>query len=133
QDIDSVAGNIPLKTYEREYKFAANADFKRKVWIQFRNEADECLTLRNPRWKSIDHGLHLNIRPGTFQLQLGTTWYPEKIGTTEVTLPPGQLCRLWGAPDDSVTDDIVTRLCRADARFGAVVLFANGQEITVPV
>lgn len=67
-----------LKTFNREYKFAANADFKRKIWIEFRNETDECLTVRNARWKTIPSGIHATIRPGTFQLQIGNKWCPEE-------------------------------------------------------
>jgi hypothetical protein len=122
-----------LKSFNREYKFAPNAQFKRKIWIELRNETDECLTLRNPRWKNTPSGIHATIRAGTFQLQLGNKWCPEDIGTAQLTLPPRELCRLWAEPDDAVTDDEVKRLCKLDAPFGSVSLFANGEEITVPV
>jgi hypothetical protein len=132
-DLPSGKDKMRLKTFNREYKYAPNADFKRKIWIQFRNETDECLTLRNARWKSIPSGIDATIRVGTFQLLLGNKWCPEEIGTAQLTLPPGELCRLWAAPDDSVTDEEVKRSCKADMLFGSVILFANGEEITVPV
>jgi predicted nucleotide-binding protein len=122
-----------LRTFKREFKLAPNADFKRKIWIEFRNETDECLTLRNPRWKSIPSGIHATIRPGTFQLQLGNKWCPEEIGTNQLILPPGELCRLWAAPDDAVQDTTVKQLCQSESQFGAITVFANGEEITVPV
>ena len=64
EDADLASGKdkIRLKTFSREYRFAATADFKRKIWIQFRNETDECLTLRNARWKSIPSGIDLSLR-----------------------------------------------------------------------
>jgi hypothetical protein len=132
-DLPSGKEKMRLRTFNREYKFAPNADFKRKIWIQFRNETDECLTLRNARWKGIPSGIHATIRVGTFQLLLGNKWCPEDIGTAQLTLPPGEFCRVWAAPDDSITDDQVKEFCKADAPFGSVILFANGEEITVPV
>lgn len=132
-DLSSDKEKTRLKTFSREYKYAPNADFKRKIWIEFRNETDECLTLRNARWRSIPSGIHATIRPGTFQLFLGNTWCPETIGTAQLTLAPGELCRLWAAPDDSVTDEEVREFCKADTAFGSVILFANGEEVTVPV
>jgi len=135
EDADLPVGKetIRLKTFSREYKFAATADFKRKVWIQFLNETDECLTVRSARWKSLPSGIHLTIRPGTFQLQLGNTWCPENIGVAELKLPPGEFCRLWAAPDDSTTDDEIKKLCISDAPFGFVTLFVNSEEIAIPV
>jgi hypothetical protein len=132
-DLSSGKEKMRLKTFSREYKFAPNADFKRKIWIQFRNETDECLTLRNARWKCIPSGIDATIRAGTFQLQLGDTWCPEDIGTAQLTLPPGELCRLWAAPDDSLTDEEVRKFFTTETPFGSVILFANGEEITVSV
>jgi hypothetical protein len=59
EDADSPVGREQgrLKTFNREYKFAANADFKRKIWIELRNETDECLILKNPRWRNIPSGI----------------------------------------------------------------------------
>jgi predicted nucleotide-binding protein len=122
-----------LKTFRREYKFAQNAQFKRKIWIELRNETDECLILKNPRWRNIPSGIHADIRQGTFQLQIGNKWCPEEIGTSQLTLPPGELCRLWAAPDDGVSDDEAKKLCRSETPFGSLVLFANEEEITIPV
>ena len=122
-----------LESFNRTYKFDPSAHFKRKIWIEFRNTTDECLTLRNARWKKTASGIHATIRAGTFQLQLGNKWCPEDIGTAQLTLPPGELCRLWAEPDDSVTDDDLKKLCKLDPPFGSISLFANGEEITVPV
>jgi hypothetical protein len=66
-------------------------------------------------------------------LQLGNTWCPESIGAAQLTLPPGELCRLWAEPDDSTTDEEAKKLCKSDAPFGSVILVVNGEEITVPV
>src|SRR3974377_1418710 len=110
-----------------------SARFKRKIWIEFRNESDECLVLRDPIWKAIPSGIHATIRAGTFQLQLGNTWCPEKIGAPQVNLPPGELCRLWAEPDDALQDEQIKQVCRSDAPFGSVVMLANGEEISTTV
>jgi hypothetical protein len=52
------------------------------------------------------------IRFGTFQLQLGNTWCPEKIGAQQVNLPPGDRCRLWAEPDEELTDEELKKMCR---------------------
>jgi predicted nucleotide-binding protein len=132
-DLPSGKDKTRLKCFNRVYKFDINAQFKRKIWIEPRNETDECLALRNARWKHVPSGIHATIRAGTFQLQLGNTWCPEDIGTAQLTLPPGELCRLWAEPDDAVTDDDAKKLCKLEPPFGSISLFANGEEITVPV
>ena len=135
QDPDIADGtqNPRLKMYAREFKEDPNATFKRKIWIQFRNQSDECLLIRQPVWRTISAGIRANIRQGTFQLQLGTTWCPEKIGTQQINLPPGDLCRLWAEPEESTSTDTVRQMCQADQSIGTVALLANGEEIVVPV
>jgi hypothetical protein len=119
--------------FKREFRLEPNAMFKRKIWIEFRNESEECLSLRSPIWKSTPTGIHATIRAGTFQLQLGNTWCPEKIGAQQINLPPGDLCRLWAEPDEDLEDNYLKQLCKSDSVLGSIVLLANGNEISVPV
>ena len=135
EDADLAVGKnrLRLRMFKREYKFDKDATFKRKLWIEFKNESDECLLLRNPYWQSIPGGIDAAIRAGTFQLQLGNTWCPEKIGAQQVNLPPGDLTRLWAEPDEDLQEAHLKQLCKSPTPFGSVVLQANGEEITVPV
>ncbi|HEY4932144.1 MAG TPA: nucleotide-binding protein [Terriglobales bacterium] len=135
EDADVAVGKsrIRLKTFRRELRIDPEATYKRKIWIELKNESDECLLLRNPVWKTIPSGIHAAIRAGTFQLQLSNTWCPEKIGAQQVNLPPGDLCRLWAEPDEEHLDAQIKQLCRSDAPFGSVVLLANGEELSIPV
>lgn len=132
-DIRDGLAKARLKRFKREYKFEQHATFKRKIWIEFRNESDECLLLRNPVWKSTPGGIDAEIRAGTFQLQLGNTWCPEKIGAQTVNLPPGELCRLWAEPEGALEETQIKQFCKSDRQLGSVVLLANAEEITVPV
>jgi hypothetical protein len=135
EDADVAVGKsrLRLKTFKREYKFDHSAVYKRKLWIEFRNDSDEVLSLRNPYWKKLSSGIDATIRAGTFQLQLGNTWCPERIGAQHLNLPPGDLCRLWAEPDEELQEHELKKLCRADALLGAVVLTVNGEEIVVPI
>ena len=132
-EISSGKGASPITTFKKEYKFDGNAQFKRKLWIEFRNVSDQCLSLRNPFWKTINGGIHATIRSGTFQLQLGNTWCPEKIGAQQINLPPGDLCRLWALPDEDVTDEQLKKLSKFDASLGLVVISINGIDVPIPV
>jgi predicted nucleotide-binding protein len=135
EDADVAVGKsrLRLRAFKRDYRFDNAATFKRKLWIEFRNESDEVLSLRNPYLKKITGGIEATIRAGTFQLQLGNTWCPEKIGAQQINLPPGDLCRLWAEPDEELQEPELKKLCRADAPFGSVILTVNGEEITIPV
>lgn len=135
EDADVAVGKsrIRLRAFKREYRFDAAAQFKRKIWIELRNESDECLLLRNPYWKNVPGGIDATIRSGTFQLQLGNTWCPEKIGAQQINLPPGDLCRLWAEPDEELQEPQLKQVTRSEAPFGSVVLNVNGEEITVSV
>jgi hypothetical protein len=124
---------IRLSMFKREFKFDAAATYKRKIWIEFKNESNEVLSLRNPYWRNIAGGIDATIHSGTFQLQLDNTWCPEKIGVKQVNLPPGDLCRVWAEPDQELQESELKKLCRSDASLGSVVLTANGEEITVSV
>ena len=73
------------------------------------------------------------IRSGTFQLQLGNTWCPEKIGAQQVNLPPGDRCRLWAEPDEELTDEELKKMCRSDASLGLGVMAINGVDVSIPV
>jgi hypothetical protein len=132
-DVAVGRGRLRLRMFKREYKFDQAAMWKRKIWIEFKNESDECLLLRNPYWQAIPGGIDAAIRAGTFQLQLGNTWCPEKIGAQQVNLPPGDLCRLWAEPGEDLQEAHLKQLCKSQAPFGSVVLQANGEELTVPV
>jgi hypothetical protein len=81
-------------------KLTRSTTFKRKVWIELRNEADECLELRRPSWKAGPTGIQGTVRSGTIQLKLGPYWCPEKIGVDRLHLPPGELCKLWIEPGE---------------------------------
>jgi hypothetical protein len=135
EDADVAIGKnkIRLKMFKREYRFDKEAVWKRKIWVEFRNDSDECLLLRNPYWRKIPGGIDASIRAGTFQLQLGNTWCPEKIGAQQINLPPGELCRVWAEPDEVLQDSQLRQLCNNEAPFGSVVLMVNGEEIVVPV
>lgn len=135
QDADLADGEkkTRLRMFKREAKDDPGATFKRKIWIEFRNESDECLLLRQPAWKASSAGIRATIRQGTFQLQLGSTWCPEKIGAAQINLPPGELCRLWAEPDESTQMEHLKQLCQSEDPLGAVVLLANGEEVSIAV
>jgi predicted nucleotide-binding protein len=135
EDADLTGGNgrPVLKMFKREFKFEPDATFKRKIWIEFQNVSDQCLALRYPRWVRVPDGIHATTRAGTFQLQLGNTWCPEKIGAQQINLPPGDLCRLWAEPDDGLSDEEIKKICRSNGPLGAVAISVNGEEISIPV
>jgi len=126
-------GTAPITIFKKEYRFDENATFKRKLWIEFRNVSNQCLSLRNPYWKTITGGIDATIRAGTFQLQLGNTWCPEKIGVQQVNLPPGDLCRLWAEPDEELSDEELKKKCRSGASLGLVVISINDVDVPIPV
>lgn len=132
-DLADKKNEVRLKMFKREAKYHSDATFKNKVWIEFRNESDECLELRHPIWKPGPSGIAAVIRQGTFQLQIGTTWCPEKIGTAQIIVPPGELCRLWADPDKKLDLDTLKKICLSDASLGFVDLTANGETISIPV
>jgi hypothetical protein len=132
-DLTASQATPALKRFKREFRFASDATFKRKIWIECQNVSDHCLTLRNPRWVEIPGGIHATIRAGTFQLQIGQYWCPEKIGAAQVNVPPTDLCRLWAEPDDGIADEEIKKLCRSDRTLGTILVLANGEEISVPV
>jgi hypothetical protein len=132
-DVAADTGRIRLRMFRREFKFDAAATYKRKIWIEFKNESDEVLSLRNPYWRNIAGGIDATLLAGTFQLQLGDLWCPEKIGAKQINLPPGDLCRVWAEPDEKLQEAELKRLCRSGPPFGSVVLTANGEEITIDI
>jgi predicted nucleotide-binding protein len=133
KDPDIIEGQskFRLKLFSREAKEHLDATFKRKIWIELRNESDECLRLSQPAWRPGSAGIQASVRQGTFQLQLGSTWCPEKIGAPQINLPPGELCRLWIEPDKNLTMDYLRQICQSEQPLGALTMIANTEEITV--
>lgn len=132
-DLTGGKGKPILKMFKREFRYDPEATVKRKVWIEFKNISDQCLSLRYPHWINVTDGIHAAIGAGTFQLQLGNTWCPEKVGAPQINLPPGDLCRLWAEPDDRVPDEEIKKICRSDRSLGSVAVSVNREEVSVLV
>jgi len=132
-DIPDGTARVRLKMFKRDARDEPEAIYKRKIWIEFRNESDECLLLRQPLWRQGTGGIRATIRAGTFQVKIGNTWCPEKIGAQQINLPPGELCRLWAEPDEKTPMTDLKDMCQSDAQLGTVTMLANAEEISVPV
>ena len=126
--------NLPFfKLVSREARFEEAANFKHKVWIQLRNEGDECIELRYPVWKSIPLGMKGSVRSATIQIRIGTLWCPEKIGVDRIYVPAGEMCRLWVKPAPEHNIAALQGMCESDVQLGFLEFKANGIDIAVAV
>jgi hypothetical protein len=124
---------VRLSVVKREASFTPDATYKRKVWIQLRNETDECLELRDPSWKGALGGMKGAIRSQTIQLKLGPYWCPEKIGVDRLHLPPGDLCKLWIEPGEEHQMDALKQLCESETPLGVLTITANSVHVPISV
>jgi|SRR5271167_1340958 len=132
-DLHDRPTHIQLKAIKREAQFDQAAMYKRKVWIQFINQSDKCIELREPRWKNTPLGMRGRMLTGTMQMKIGTHWCPEKLGVDRLQLPPGELCKLWIEPADDYQIEDIERLCQSDAQIGILVLMANGVDVALDI
>jgi predicted nucleotide-binding protein len=128
-DAISSKNQFGLKISRREAQDDQAANIKHKIWIELRNDSDDCREIRYANWKNIPNGVRSTIRSKKFQIKLDGSWYPPINGVERLKLPPGEYCQTWVRFDDPQSYEDAEQRCFFEGQIGILVLLVDGTEI----
>jgi len=127
-DIPDGPNRHGLKISRREAQDDQKANVKHKIWIEIRNDSDDCHEIRYAGWKPGPVGIQSPARSGAFQLKLNGVWYPENKGVERLKLPPGEITQTWIKPGDQYSMEDLEQRCQTEGRIGTLMLLIDGAE-----
>ena len=132
---DATAGKdqLGLKVTRREAQNAFGAGVEHKIWIEIRNDSEECHEIRYGGWKGTPLGIKSSQRSKAFQLLLDGNWYPPNKGLDRLKLPSGESCQTWISFDEPHSMVDIEQRCQSEGRIGILLLLVNSVEVEIVI
>jgi predicted nucleotide-binding protein len=122
-----------LKVTRKDAQDDPKAGVRHKIWIEIRNDSEECYEIRYGSWKATPLGINSSQRSKAFQLRLDGNWYPPNKGLERLNLPSGEFCQTWISFDDPYSMADIEQRCHSEGRIGILVLLVNGVEVDIAI
>jgi predicted nucleotide-binding protein len=122
-----------LRVTRRRASQEEGATFRPKVWVEIRNDSDDCLDLRHRGWVQTSFGIRIKTSLPSVQLKIGKHWCPEKEGVERLHVPPDETIQARVQPTEQHDMADLEKRCQIEGQIGTIVFLVNGNEVRIDV